>query len=103
MPKARKQAPLLVLELPVHAALLLGNGTTAVLAIERLLLAGIDAADDPTQQHQHCDLTLQIVHKNELVRHDCSQVGNTGIVARYTEPRPQTETGQIEPTHLVAR
>ena len=28
---------------------------------------------------------------------------NTGIVARYTEPRPQTETGQIEPTHLVAR
>ena len=93
MLKARNQAPLLVPELPVHAALLLASGTTSMLAIERLLLAGIDAADDPTQQHQHFDLTLQIVRKDELVRRDCSQVFNARIITRYTESRPRTEAG----------
>src|SRR5260370_14123163 len=93
MLEARNQAPPLVVELPVHAAFLLATVATSVLAIERMLLAGIDAADDPTQKHQHSDLTLQIVHKDELVRRDCSQVVNTDVVTRYTEPRPQTETG----------
>src|ERR1700682_1801806 len=96
MLKACNQAPLLILELPVHAALLLATGTTSRLAIERLLLAGIDAANDPTQQHQHFDLALQIVQKDELVRRDCSQVFNARIITRYTEPRPQTEAREIE-------
>src|ERR1700738_686889 len=91
MLEARNQAPPLVVELPVHAALLLATVATSVLAIERMLLAGIDAADDPTQKHQHSDLTLQIVHKDELVQRDCSQVVNTDVVIRYTEPRPQTD------------
>src|SRR5580692_9618878 len=103
MLKARNKAPLLILELPIHAAFLLADGTTNVLAIERLLLAGIDAPDDPTKQHERSDLTLQIVYKDELVRRDCSQVVNARIITRYTEPRSQTEAGQIEPTHLMAR
>ena len=64
-----------------------------MLAIKRLLLAGIDAAGDPTQQHQHFDLALQIVRKDEFVRRDCSQTFDAPIITRHTEPRPQTEAG----------
>ena len=90
--EARKQAPLLVFELPVHAALLVAAGTTSTLAIERLLLAGIDAPGNPAQQHQHFDLALQIVRKDEFVRRDGSQAVHTRSVTRCTESRPQTET-----------
>ena len=64
-----------------------------MLAIERLLLAGIDAAGDPTQQHQHSDLTLQIVYKSKVVRRDCAQLIDACIITRHTESRPQTEAG----------
>src|SRR5271170_5534400 len=56
--ETRNQAPLLVLQLSVHTAFFLGAGTTGMRAIERLLLAGIDAACDSTQHYQHFDLTL---------------------------------------------
>src|SRR5260370_3701897 len=100
MLEARNQAPPLVVELPVHAALLLATVATSVLAIERMLLAGIDAADDPTQKHQHSDLTLQTVLKDELVRPDCSHVGTTDVVTRVPEPRTRNQTGYLHQSVL---
>ena len=67
MLETRKQAPLLILELPVQAAFLLAIGASTMQAIQRLLLAGIDAAGDSAQHDQPFDLTLQIVRKGELV------------------------------------
>ncbi len=90
MLKAREQAPFLVLDLPVHTALL---PATSMLAVERLLLSGIDTAGDPTQQHQQFNLALQIVRKDQLVRRDGPQTVNERIISWYTEPRPQAEAG----------
>ena len=88
--KVRKEAPLLVLELAVHA-LLLTPGRASMLSIERMLLAGIDAPYDPTQQHQYSDLTLQIVYKGKVVRGDGSQAVDERIITRRAEARTQTE------------
>src|SRR5258708_28089130 len=64
--KVHKETPLLVLELAVDA-LLLTPRRASVLPIKRMLLAGIDAAYDPTQQRQHSDLTLQVLHQSQAV------------------------------------
>src|ERR1700751_3380480 len=74
-----------------------------MLPIERMLLAGIDAAYDPAQQHQHSDLTLQIVRKGKVVRGDGSQAVDERIITRRAEARTQTEASEIKPTHLMAR
>ncbi len=63
--KIRKQAPLLILELAVDA-LSLAPRRARMVPIERKLLAGMDAASDPTQQHQHSYLTLQIIYKGKV-------------------------------------
>src|SRR5438309_11230163 len=99
--KVRKEAPLLVLELAVDA-LLLTPGRASMLPIERMLLAGIDAAYDPTQQHQHSDLTLQIVYKGKVVRGDGSQAVDERIITRRAEARTQTEARETKPTHHQA-
>ena len=57
--------------------------------IQRKLLAGIDAAGDPTQQHQHSDLTLQIVYKGKVVRGDGSQAVDARIITWRAEARAQ--------------
>ena len=74
-------------------ALLLAAGRGSILAIKRLLLAGIDAAGNSAQQHQGSDLALQIVYKSEFVRCDCTQLFDACNITRRTEPRPQTEAG----------
>src|SRR5258707_3204106 len=88
--KIREEAPLLVLELAVYAHLV-APGRASMLPIERMLLAGIDAAYDPTEQHQHPDLTLQIVYKGKVVRGDGSQAVDERVITRRAEARTQTE------------
>ena len=55
-------------EVPARrSALLLATEMTSVIAIEHLLFAGIEAANDPPQKHQHSDLTLQIIYKGKFL------------------------------------
>ena len=67
---------------------------TNELFVKDQLLAGINAAGDPTQQQGHANLTLQIVYKNK-VRRDCAQLIDTPIITKHTKPSAQNTKGGI--------
>src|SRR5437764_932546 len=46
---------------------------------------------------------MQIVCKNKIIRHDCSELPDARIIARRAEAGTQTEARYIKPTHLMAR
>ena len=91
-----------LLELLVEPLLLVVR-MTGELSVKNLLLAGINAAGDPTQQHRHANPTLQIVYKSNI-RRDCAQPIDAPIITTSTpNPGRKQKPDMIKPTADLMR
>ena len=97
MLKASQQTPTIMLQLGIQtcARLRTANAEVSEVVPELLVMAGTEAARDPSPQHQPIDLALKLSRKRQSRLINPARLNHSKAVLRISKARPQAITKEV--------